>query len=69
MAEAKAETVHLSTHRVVMDLHRGGLHRALGVPENQEIPKERIEKATHSKNEHLSKMAHLAQTMASWNKK
>lgn len=66
MADKKNETVHLSHHRVVMHLHKGGLHRALGIPEGETIPKERIEEATHSKNEHVAKMAHLAQTMASW---
>ena len=69
MTEHKTEKVELSHHRVVMHLHKGGLHRALGVPEGTEIPKERIEAATHSKNEHVAKMAHLAQTMASWKKK
>lgn len=62
----KKETVKLSQHRVVMHLNRGGLHRALGVPEGTDIPKEKIEAATHSKNGHIAKMAHLAQTMASW---
>lgn len=66
MAEKKTETVHLSHHRVVMHLHKGGLHRALGVPEGETIPKEKVEAATHSSNPHVAKMAHLAQTMASW---
>lgn len=64
MAEKKMETVHLSHHRVVMHLRKGGLHRALGVPEGETIPKEKIEAATHSSNEHVAKMAHLAQTFA-----
>ena len=65
----KKETVKLSHHRVVMHLHKGGLHRALGVPEGTEIPKERVEAATHSKNEHVAKMANLAQTMGKWHHK
>lgn len=69
MAEKKNETVKLSNHRVVMHLHKGGLHRALGYKEGETIPKEKIEAATHSKNEHVAKMAHLAQTMESWHKK
>jgi len=32
------ETVKLSHHRVVMHLNKGGLHRALGVPEGETIP-------------------------------
>lgn len=66
MADKKMETVKLSHHRVVMHLHKGGLHRALGIPENETIPKEKVEAATHSKNPHVAKMAHLAQTMESW---
>jgi len=62
----KKETVKLSHHRVVMHLNKGGLHRALGIPEDETIPKEKIEAATHSKNEHIAKMAHLAQTFASF---
>jgi hypothetical protein len=46
MADKNKETVKLSQHRVVMHLHKGGLHRALGIPEDQTIPKERIEAAT-----------------------
>lgn len=66
MANEHKETVHLSHHRVMMHLNKGGLHRALGVPEGTDIPKDKIEAATHSTNEHVAKMAHLAQTMASW---
>lgn len=60
------ENVHLSHHRVVMHLHKGGLHRALGIPEDQDIPKDRVAAATHSTNPHVAAMAHLAQTMAKW---
>jgi len=63
------ETVKLSHHRVVMHLHKGGLHRALGVPEGTDIPKERVEAATHSSNSHIAAMANLAQTMGKWHKK
>jgi hypothetical protein len=69
MSEKKTETVKLSHHRVVMHLHKGGLHRALGISEDKEIPKEMVEKATHSTNPHVAAMAHLAQTMESWHKK
>lgn len=62
----KKETVHLSKHRVVMHLAKGGLHRALGVPEGENIPKEKIEKAKNSDNPHLAKMANLAETMSHW---
>jgi ribonuclease PH len=64
--EKKTENVHLSNHRVVMHLHKGGLHRALGISEDKEIPEDRLEAATHSNNEHIKRMATLAKTMKSW---
>lgn len=66
MAEHKTEKVELSHHRVVMHLHKGGLHRALGVPEGTEIPDDKLEAATRSKSEHVRRMATLAKTMKSW---
>lgn len=69
MADDKKETVHLSHHRVVMHLNKGGLHRALGFKPGEKIPEERVEAATHSSNSHIAKMAHLAQTMEKWHKK
>ena len=67
--EKKNETVKLSHHRVVMHLHKNGLHNALGIKPGEKIPEERVEAATHSKNEHVAKMAHLAQTMEGWHHK
>jgi ribonuclease PH len=64
--EKKKETVRLSTHRVVMHLNKGGLHRALGVPEGTDIPEDKLSHAMNSKNEHLKRMAELAKTMKSW---
>jgi hypothetical protein len=64
--DKKKETVHLSTHRVVMHLNKGGLHRALHVPESEDIPEDKLEHALNSKNEHLKRMASLAKTMESW---
>jgi hypothetical protein len=49
-------------------LRHGGLHRALGVPESETIPKDKIEAATHSNNEHVMHMANMAQTMAGFKK-
>jgi hypothetical protein len=60
------ETVHLSNHRVMMHLNKGGLHRALGVPENETIPADKLTAAKNSKNPHVAKMAHLASTMEGW---
>ena len=53
----------MSLYRALHALHKGGLHRALGVPEGQKIPAERVEAATHSSNEHVAHMARFAQTM------
>lgn len=60
------ETVHLSKHRVVMHLNKGGLHRALHVPEGDKIPADKLAAAKNSKNPHVAKMAHLADTMEGW---
>ena len=46
----------------------GGLHRALGVPEGQDIPREKILKAAKSDDPHLAKMARFALTMHNLNK-
>lgn len=62
----KTEDVNLSHHRVVMHLNKGGLHRAMGIPEGQTIPKDRLEEARKSKNPHMREMANLAHSMASW---
>ena len=66
MADKNKETVKLSQHRVVMHLHKGGLHRALGIPEDTEIPDDKLEAALNSKSEHVRRMASLAKTMKSW---
>jgi hypothetical protein len=66
MADKKTEDIKLSKHRVIMHLHKGGLHRALGVPEGETIPPAKMEKALNSKNPHVKAMANLAHTMAGW---
>lgn len=40
--------------------HKGRLHRALGVPADQSIPRSKINKAAHSKNAHMRHMAQFA---------
>jgi hypothetical protein len=60
MARAKNPSLYRALHK----LRKGGLHRALGVPEGETIPKSKVEAATHSKNAHVKKMANFAQTMA-----
>lgn len=52
-----------SLYRALHKLNKGGLHRALGVPEDQDIPQEKVEAAKHSDNEHVAHMANFASTM------
>ncbi len=59
---------NVSLYRALHHMNRGGLHRALGVPEGEDIPKEKIEKAANSDNEHLAHMARFAQTMSHFKK-
>ena len=46
--------------------HKGKLHRALGIPEGQRIPKSRLRKAAHSSNRSVRNMAIRAETMSKW---
>ena len=41
-------------------VHRGALHRALGVPEGKRIPAKKLAAAMHSKNAHVRRMARSA---------
>lgn len=43
--------------------NKGGLHRALGVPEGEKIPADKLAKAKNSKNPRVRKMAALAGTL------
>ena len=43
---------------------KGDLHKALHVPQSEKIPKAKINKATHSKDEHLRHMAQFAKNVA-----
>jgi hypothetical protein len=57
---------NVSLHRALKHLHEGGLHRALGVPEGESIPADKMDKALNSSNEHVRHMANFAKTMESW---
>lgn len=65
MAKAK----NPSLYRAIHHMRRGGLHKALGVPEGEPIGKNKIEAATHSLNEHVAHMARFAQTLGGFHKK
>ena len=55
-----------SLHRALAHMNKGGLHRALGVPEGTKIPADKMEAAKNSKSEHVRHMAQFAETMKSW---
>lgn len=55
-----------SLYRALHHLRKGGLHRALNVPEDKKIPSEKLDAAKHSQNEHVRHMANFAHTMASF---
>jgi hypothetical protein len=57
-----------SLYRALHHLRKGGLHRALHVPENETIPAAKLAAARNSKNEHVKHMANFAHTMAGWSK-
>lgn len=59
MAKVKNPSLYRAMHR----LRKGGLHRALGVPEGEKIPAAKLEAARNSSNEHVRKMAEFAHTM------
>jgi|GEM_PF-6587987 len=45
---------------------KGKLHRELGIPEDETIPKERLEQATRSRNPEIRRDAIRAETMEHW---
>lgn len=48
--------------------HKGGLHRALGVPQGKKIPPGKIAKAAHAKGK-LGRMGRLAKTLSKMHRK
>jgi len=62
MATEKKHNVSL--YRALHHLNKGGLHRALGISPDKEIPKEKIEAAKNSNSEHVRHMANFAATMS-----
>jgi hypothetical protein len=60
---------NVSLYRAIHHLRHGGLHRALGVPEDETIPKEKIAAAKNSSNPHVAHMANFAATMGKFKKK
>jgi hypothetical protein len=63
MADEEKPKHNVSLYRAMHHLRKGGLHRALHIPEDETIPEERLEKAKNSSNSHVAHMAHMAETM------
>lgn len=57
-----------SFYRSMHSLRKGGLHDALHIPKDENIPKERIATAKNSSNDHVKKMAIMADNMSHWGK-
>lgn len=53
-------------HRAMAHLNKGGLHRALGIPEDQDIPLAKKQAAANSENPHTAKMGAMATAMHGW---
>lgn len=49
--------------------HPGSLRKSLRVPEDENIPYKKLQKATHSDNPTLAKRANLAMTLRKLNKR
>lgn len=64
MAKAKNPSLYRAMHH----LRKGGLHRALGIPEGENIPAERLASARNSSNPHVAHMANFAHTMKGFKK-
>ncbi len=63
-----AKKHNVSLYRAMHGLRRGGLHKALGIPEDENIPADRLEKAKNSSNSHVAHMANFAHTMKGFKK-
>ncbi len=57
-----------SLYRAIHHMRRGGLHKALSVPEGTKIPSKKLDAAAHSDNEHIRKMASFAKTLKGFKK-
>ena len=55
--------------RSMHKLHGGALHRHLGIPEGNPIPREKKEEAARSSNPHVAAMGRMAVAMHGWSHK
>jgi hypothetical protein len=59
---------NVSLYRAMHQLRKGGLHKALGIPQDETIPAEKLESARNSDNSHVAHMANFAHTMGGFKK-
>lgn len=65
---AKTHKVDLGKHGS-FDVHPGALHEALGIPRDEPLGQERIDKALHSKKPNVRHMAASAKGLTHMGKK
>ena len=65
----KKETIKLGKLHTKIVVHKGALHRKLGVPEGEKIPEQKLKAAEHSSDPTERKEANLAETMKGWHHK
>jgi hypothetical protein len=65
----KVVTVNLGKKKGSFKVHKGRLHRALGIPEGQPIPKSRLRSALKSKDPSIRAMARSAYGLEGMSKK
>lgn len=65
----KQKESYRGLHHAISHMNKGGLHRALGVPEGTKIPADKLAKAKNSDDEHIRHMAAFADTLEGLNKK
>jgi len=61
--KARGGEHNTSLYRAMHHLRKGGLHRALGIKEGEDIPEDKLAAAKNSKNSHVRHMANFAATM------
>lgn len=66
MAGALRKVAHAKAKHFIQGMHlkKGALHRALGVPEGQKIPAEKLAAARNSDNPHVRRMANTAKMLS-----
>lgn len=57
-----AKKHNVSLYRAMHHLRKGGLHRALGIPEGEKIPAEKLE-VKEGDSTHMKHMKNFAKTM------